>query len=238
MSPSRKGKIARLPLEIREILNRHIQNGQSGKSLVKWLNSRREVKLVIFAEFGGRPISEQNLTDWKQGGYRDWLALQEARDVITLLEEGTVNNDPDGQGLSNIITNWLLVRCAVASRRLLETKGPEHWRLLRELCSHVAELRRIINDTERLNMERERLSMERVRASTEDYYRQQKYRNNIEIGMDSLLCYVKQFPEALDAYRSLMLHVQKNTAFSLTPDEKEDLKKLESERIRTSPAQT
>ncbi|SPE60158.1 hypothetical protein SBV1_380002 [Verrucomicrobia bacterium] len=32
--------------------------------------------------FGGAPINAQNLSEWCQGGYREWLADQERRDVL------------------------------------------------------------------------------------------------------------------------------------------------------------
>jgi hypothetical protein len=70
---TRTGKIARLPREIREQLNRRLQDGEPGKKLVEWLNSLPEVKAALNTQFGGRRVSEQNLSEWKAGGYRDWL---------------------------------------------------------------------------------------------------------------------------------------------------------------------
>lgn len=48
---TRNGKIARLPLEIRNRLGRRLQNGEVGKTLVSWLNSLSEVKHVMHQEF-------------------------------------------------------------------------------------------------------------------------------------------------------------------------------------------
>ena len=39
------------------------------------------------AEFDGKPIREQNLSEWKQGGYRDWMAQQEALEMAERLGE-------------------------------------------------------------------------------------------------------------------------------------------------------
>ena len=69
---TRTGKIARLPVEIRHQLNRRLQDGKPGKQLVVWLNSLPEVRAVLKEEFGARPITEQNLSEWKLGGYADW----------------------------------------------------------------------------------------------------------------------------------------------------------------------
>jgi len=37
------------------------------------------VKFVLALRFEGRPITEQNLSDWKAGGYEDWLAEEALR---------------------------------------------------------------------------------------------------------------------------------------------------------------
>jgi hypothetical protein len=74
---TRTGKIARLPLRVREELNRRLHNGEKGRKLIAWLNQLPETKRVLAEEFGGRDIHEVNLSDWKKGGYMEWLAGQE-----------------------------------------------------------------------------------------------------------------------------------------------------------------
>ena len=71
---ARIGKIARLPGGIRSQLNSRLQDNVEGKQIVQWLNSLPEVQKVLAKNFDGRPINEQNLTDWRQGGYEEWLA--------------------------------------------------------------------------------------------------------------------------------------------------------------------
>ncbi|SPE59602.1 hypothetical protein SBV1_3350003 [Verrucomicrobia bacterium] len=66
MTETRKGKIARLPHEIRERLNGRLQNGEPGKPLAEWLNSLPEVRAILAAEFGGKRVREQNLSEWKR----------------------------------------------------------------------------------------------------------------------------------------------------------------------------
>src|SRR5208282_4794000 len=66
---TRVGKIAHLPHDIREQLNRRLMDGETGRDLVAWLNSLPETQRVTLALFDGRPVSEQNLSEWKQGGY-------------------------------------------------------------------------------------------------------------------------------------------------------------------------
>ena len=75
---TRRGKIARLPLDVREELNRRLHNGEMGTRLLVWLNGQPEVRRVLAADFGQRNINGPNLTEWKSGGYQDWLAEEAA----------------------------------------------------------------------------------------------------------------------------------------------------------------
>ncbi len=74
---TRTGKIARLPQPIRDQVNLAFRNGIPAVVLMRWLNSQPEVQFVLAQYFGGRLINQPNLTEWKQGGYRDWLLRQE-----------------------------------------------------------------------------------------------------------------------------------------------------------------
>ena len=76
---TRTGKIARLPGAVREELNRRLHNGSLGKEIVPWLNELPDVKRVLADLFGGRPISEDNLSEWRHGGFQDWLLQEERR---------------------------------------------------------------------------------------------------------------------------------------------------------------
>ena len=74
---TRNGKIARLPKEIREQLNQRLNDGRQGKELVVWLNSLPEVRAVLAALFEGKVINKQNLSQWRNGGFREWQAKRE-----------------------------------------------------------------------------------------------------------------------------------------------------------------
>jgi hypothetical protein len=68
---ARIGKIARLPGGIRAQLNTRLHDGAEGKQIVLWLNSLPEVRKILAQHCDGRPISEQNLSQWRQGGYEE-----------------------------------------------------------------------------------------------------------------------------------------------------------------------
>ena len=66
------GKIANLPAKVRDELNRRINDGEEGKELLEWLNAKPEVVDVVTRLFDGKPISQQNLSQWRTHGYRQW----------------------------------------------------------------------------------------------------------------------------------------------------------------------
>jgi hypothetical protein len=84
-------KIGRLPKEVREQLNLRLQDGLPGADIVAWLNHRPAVQAVLKKYFDARPVSEQNLSDWRAAGYLDWLRHQAACEAARLLAEQTTD---------------------------------------------------------------------------------------------------------------------------------------------------
>jgi hypothetical protein len=70
-TPARKGKIARMPSAIRAEVNRRLDEGQSGPVIIAWLHRQPEVLAVLDEHFHEQPISAENLSQWRQGGYQD-----------------------------------------------------------------------------------------------------------------------------------------------------------------------
>jgi hypothetical protein len=159
---TRNGKIARLPREVREQLNRRLQDGEPGTKLVDWLNSVPEVHAVLAAEFEGRSISEQNLSEWKAGGYRDWLAQQETLDMISRLSADTVElKEASRDLLTDKLAVWLAARYVVVAQSLAASPDGDaaDWKRLREFCSDLVALRKGDHSAERLELDREHLDL-------------------------------------------------------------------------------
>ena len=142
---TRTGKIARLPREVRQMLNQRMENGARGKDLVVWLNSLPEVKAGLAAGFGGAPITESNLSIWRRGGW-DWLEQQQVAETAKQLMQAVAEHGPaadeatSSKGLSEVLalelgrTAQLLLRAA--------PHGEEHRRCLRRITRHVNAMRR------------------------------------------------------------------------------------------------
>ncbi|MEI7819473.1 MAG: hypothetical protein WCK55_01045 [Verrucomicrobiota bacterium] len=167
---TRLGKIARLPRQIREELNRRLSDGEVGKRLVHWLNTLPEVQAVLAAEFGRRPINEQNLSDWKQGGFEDWLRHQEARAWVQSLaeEEDALRAESGSIPLAERLTAPVLVGLGRLLRDAPATSGgPEQGRVLLGVAQQLAQLRRGNAQAERMRLERERWETEQEEAREE-----------------------------------------------------------------------
>jgi len=161
---SRIGKIARLPKTIRDELNSRIQDGEPGKSLVAWLNSIPKVKAVLNAQFGGRPITSQNLSEWVRGGYRDWLFQEQALELVRRMkEDDTELAEAGDMKVVDLLARRLTARFIVLFQEVSRLDGDPaaQLELLHRLGRDVAALRRSDQWADRMKLERDRLQLER-----------------------------------------------------------------------------
>ncbi len=202
MSATRNGKIARLPQTVREQLNRRLRNGEQGKKLVAWLNALSGVQAVVAVEFGGTPIREQNLSEWKKRGYRDSVAQQEALEWAERLGQNAAKWGAEGRApLTDTLALWVAVHYAMATRQVAQAEGPEGWRLLREMCGDIVQLRRGDHSAQRLDLDRER-------AAGAAHDADMKWKRKVIIGLETLAKYVKKHPEAQAAFNELASQVR------------------------------
>jgi hypothetical protein len=157
----RTGKIARLPFEIREQLNQRLLDGEQGKSLAAWLNSLPEVQSILATQFQGHAIREQNLSEWRKGGYLAWLKQQEARQGVTsFLEKVEGLKKAAKDGLTEQIAFYLAARAALELQRLESVpESEEKAKAMKELTANVVALRRGDLEHERLRLQQERYGL-------------------------------------------------------------------------------
>jgi hypothetical protein len=149
---ARRGKIARLPSEIREQLNQRMANGDSAQSMAEWLNALPDVRKVLDEFFQGEPVNDGNLTLWRQGGFRDWEAHEETRLLVKQMTEqdGNLHEDSDWEGVPERLAGVMSGRLCKTAIALLDSDeqldAETRWRRTREILHEVARLRRC--DTE------------------------------------------------------------------------------------------
>jgi hypothetical protein len=73
----RNGKIACLPRPRRDELNRRLARNEDGATLLDWLNAAPDVKDRLARDFAGEPVSQQNLHEWRHGGFAEWQTRQD-----------------------------------------------------------------------------------------------------------------------------------------------------------------
>ena len=173
---TRKGKIARLPHEIRGELNQRLQDGEPGNRLVVWLNSLPKVREALKEEFGARPITEQNLSEWKLGGYADWERHEGSCELVKRLtdEAGDLEVAAGDGVVSDRLATVVAAELAALTRLMLaETTDPrERWQRLKEMLPELARLRREDHKAAALLMEKERWEIERDGLEEEEFKRE------------------------------------------------------------------
>ena len=167
---TRNGKIARLPKMVQVQLNQRLDGNEPGKKLVVWLNSLPEVQAMLTAEFAGLPIREQNLSEWKKGGYCDWQQRQERREWAQQLqaEAGDLESFMPRETFDRHVSMVMAADLALAFREVKEHEQDAGKRveLLGQLAGKIAQLRREESNAVRVGVIRGRWERELAAAET------------------------------------------------------------------------
>ena len=185
----RTGKIARLPREIREELNRRLDNGEPGVGLIAWLNELPAVKELLQRHFDAKPINDVNLTEWKQGGFVDWQTQQ---DMLTLAKEFNSETEELEELCGSKLTDRLKTFVAVHYAALLRgwngemtDEMREQLRGLKSLSREIVRLRRSDREVERIELDREALELQKqqteegIRRKFEEWAAETDFREKI-----------------------------------------------------------
>ncbi len=166
----RKGKIARLPHAIRERLNLRLQDNEPGDTLLAWLNGQETVQTVLKEQFEGAAITKQNLSEWRTGGFAEWVLGQavvyEAQDMDELarrLDAVTDSSLPDR--LATVVAGRYASLLARWDGEVTE-EFTKKLRALGSLCREICALRRSHHNAIRVKIAQE-LHAERKTANGE-----------------------------------------------------------------------
>jgi hypothetical protein len=160
-----RGKIARLPREIREELNQRLDNGELGSTIVDWLNSLTKTQQIVAAHFQGNVVTEQNLSEWRQGGFQEWLAREEMAEQGNELRAEAMKLGAEG---TRTIADSLGATMAARYAALLSNwngrmdgEFEQKARALRALCHDISKLRHGDTSSMRVAMDLERFRVTR-----------------------------------------------------------------------------
>jgi hypothetical protein len=178
------GKIARLPRWVRAGLNERLADGAPGPELVAWLNGRADVRKVLAKRFGGRTINKQNLTAWRQGGFKEWQRLEEAREMVADMVDGAEALERNAK--ATLADRVSTVAVMVLAKVLHAANGtPE---TAKEECERVCEASRELTRVRRANQqaERQRIETERWEQEKEDRRCEDTGKARAEAGNEAL----------------------------------------------------
>jgi len=71
-----RSKLGRLPYALRSEINHRIRDGRTGTELLTYINATKELR-ALKRSSGCKPVNAQNLSDWRDSGYKDWLIDQD-----------------------------------------------------------------------------------------------------------------------------------------------------------------
>ena len=171
-----RGKIGRLSRKLREELNHRLEDNTPG--VLDWLNALPEVKAMLAAQFEGSPINAQNLTNWRQGGYLQWLQQQEHRDLVRELAENAkeLAADAGGEEVGKHLSVVLVAELAASAREALAglADPTERCAKQQELLKTLARVRQQDYLAGRLAIERERRARQQLEEQAADAERRQR----------------------------------------------------------------
>lgn len=171
------GKIARLPKPIRDQLNQRLDDGQAAEDILPWLNHLPECKKVLAEKFDSRPITRQNLSQWKTAGYQTWLRVQQAREQVQSLVEQAkdLGNDEDGliakdgMTLADRLGSLLVVQLLTALQQLDNIADPDQrWQRIKDISRELSRLRREDHHGRRVHLAGEQWDNKRTRQEEQD----------------------------------------------------------------------
>ena len=160
---TRVGKIARLPHAIRDELNLRLANGEPGRTVLAWLNDLYQVKALLEDHFRSRPISAQNLSEWKQGGFVDWQRCQETRAVARgfVIEAEELEAEFDWVTLADRLASLAAVTLGQMLRAAMAGDAPDRRTAIFEILRELDRLRRGNHRMQRVQFQTRRWNIER-----------------------------------------------------------------------------
>jgi len=111
---------------------------------------------VVARDFGGKVVREQNLSEWRQGGYRDWQRRRELCEVARQLQAaaGDLAGVTDNAAFNRALSLVLKADLAQTARQVMEeiTDPAKRAECLGSLAGKFAQLRREESNAAKVEM--------------------------------------------------------------------------------------
>ena len=149
------GKIARLPAEVRDLLNERLLDAEPPDAILTWLNGLPAVQAVLAQHFESQPISPKNLSAWQSGlAFEEWCARRDLLDETRDWSEAAADTRAEYPQLAAHVTLLLAARLGRELQRLRDHGDPVFKvKALLRIARALAALRRQQHTREKLALQ-------------------------------------------------------------------------------------
>lgn len=168
MSRTRQGKIARLPHKLREEINRRLLNGETGGVILAWLNVQPEALQVYDDGFEGAPATAQNLSEWRLGGYRDWLTQREKVEALKSLSAHAAELAAAGGGVESGVSSLLAGHIMESWESLIYGAGDEAGDSPPNLAENFSKIAAAASRLKKVSLDEQKLELEKRKLKQRD----------------------------------------------------------------------
>jgi len=166
---TRTGKIARLPHALRDEINRRLLDGEASPQLLAWLNEQPAAIKIWEAHFDGQPASAENLSQWRQGGYKDWIDRRDRAEHLKTLSKFAGDLAKSGgniaDGAASIIAGHIL-EALEESANLAVTGGTDDAE--KDPHAGLAKMAAAVATLQTAGIARQRLELDKAKVRQKD----------------------------------------------------------------------
>jgi hypothetical protein len=179
-------------------LYRRLRAGHLGPQLLPWLNALPETAAVLTEFFQGQPINAQNLSDWRQGGFKEWEDKQDKthriKELAAFASKLTAANSTSiAEGAAAIAAGKILELLEAADSA--DTTNIDH---LRDLVSALTSLRSAELAKAKGQLDRDKLA----RKDEEITLAKQKFEQQLKEYQDKVAAQKAEIQSALSTARA------------------------------------
>lgn len=178
MSRARQGKIARLPHALREEINRRLGDGETGGTVLTWLNAQPEAIKIWEVHFEGAPATPQNLSEWRLGGYRDWQTQRQKVEDLKSLSAYALNLAKSGgqvaDGVAAVVAGHMLesfeelIYGAAPSGKMSGEGGDDGEAAMPDLTLNISRLAQAATRLKKANLDEKKLDLSTRQAELKE----------------------------------------------------------------------
>jgi hypothetical protein len=171
---ARTGKIAKLPTAIREELNSRLAEGEATEAILEWLNGLPEVRTHLEAHHQGNPITADNLSRWRQGGFTGWAESVKLQDSLDAMDMACSEMDEPARNQLVSRIGLVLLSRLVSQLQAFDAmpEGLEKAKCWGELIWSYVALRRADLNFEEFMLERKKATQSSLMMQLDDGFKQ------------------------------------------------------------------